>query len=474
MAQKNNPEETKAHEPNKIPEANKAPKEKIRDFNIFIANSVYPEAEQIFTAKFKSLRDIKDDCIVVVDTNALLIPYKVDEESLEQIKKTYLALSDKKRLVIPGQTAREFAKNRANKVGEVFEQLERKRDAINKVQTGNYPLLASLDKYKEILELEKNINGLVKNYREAVNEILEGIRSWIWDDPVTVLYGELFKGIVLDIEIDENKIRTELTERQIHKIPPGYKDASKDDGGVGDYLIWKTILHLGEKYNKSVLFVSGEEKPDWWHRSNNKPLYPRYELIDEFRRCSKGQTFHIVSFADFLNLYGASTEVVEYVRSKEHLPAPPSRNTYGDEIKPLPLEYFTENVVAIWLSMNYRSSVINSSERGDFQIVHPNEILTEVIIITISSFSQYVKAIKKINNRLDQLYATNSKSAEYTLPIVVLACASQLLAYEIVDEVSSKSRFSRNDFAFVLGFLTNRPRFVDIYRDATILSQPSE
>lgn len=46
-------------------------------------------------------------------------------------------------------------------------------------------------------------------------------------------------------------------------------------------------------------------------------MYPRYELFDEFRRLRGGHTFHIASFSQFLDLYGASDEVVEEVRHQE-------------------------------------------------------------------------------------------------------------------------------------------------------------
>jgi hypothetical protein len=66
-----------------------------------------------------------------------------------------------------------------------------------------------------------------------------------------------------------------------------------------------------------VILVSGEEKPDWWHKSDGQPLYPRFELFDEYRRASGGCSFHIVSFSQFLELYGASGAVVEEVRQTE-------------------------------------------------------------------------------------------------------------------------------------------------------------
>src|SRR5262249_54130348 len=113
----------------------------------------------------------------------------------------------------------------------------------------------------------------------------------------------------------------------LYKLPPGYKDAGKDDEGIGDLLIWQTILEVAKTHGKSVIFVSADQKPDWWSKSEGSALYPRYELIDEFRRISLGQSFHIIRFSGFLDLYGASKEVVKEVQREE-------RQSIVDHTKP--------------------------------------------------------------------------------------------------------------------------------------------
>jgi uncharacterized protein YutE (UPF0331/DUF86 family)/rRNA-processing protein FCF1 len=288
------------------------------EFDIFIAESIYPEAEQIFTARLKSLDEIKDDCFVVLDTNSLLVPYAIGKKSLQQIRETYSKLATDKRIIVPGQVAREFAKNRANKLTELYQQFNRKISNISKLQKGRYPLLESFSAYEKTVRLEQRIDKLMADYKKAVQSILEHIHEWTWNDPISLLYADLFKGdVILDLKVDKEKVFAELTRRQLHSIPPGYKDIGKDDSGIGDFLIWMTILEVGKQHKKSMLFVSGEEKPDWFHRSEGRALYPRYELVDEYRRHSDGQAFHMVSFAQFLNIYGASESIVEEVREEE-------------------------------------------------------------------------------------------------------------------------------------------------------------
>jgi hypothetical protein len=62
------------------------------DYDPFIANRVYPDAEAIFTRKTQSLTEVKDTAVVILDTNSLLVPYMVGKEGLDKIRDTYTDL----------------------------------------------------------------------------------------------------------------------------------------------------------------------------------------------------------------------------------------------------------------------------------------------------------------------------------------------------------------------------------------------
>jgi rRNA-processing protein FCF1 len=208
------------------------------DVDIFIANDVYPDPLQIFNSQFKTREEIKNDCFIVLDTNALLLPYTIGKATLEGIKNTYTKLISEKRLIVPGQVAREFAKNRANKLSELYQNISARRDNIKlPTQDDFYPLLENLDAYKQANELEKELHKIRKQYSKKVTEILEHIKQWNWNDPVSSLYADLFnQEVILDLEIEESKkekIKADLKRRDLHKIPPGYKDSGKADEGIG-------------------------------------------------------------------------------------------------------------------------------------------------------------------------------------------------------------------------------------------------
>lgn len=393
-----------------------------KDEDVLIANSIYPEATPIFGVRLKPLEGIKSDCFIVLDTNSLLVPYTTSKDSLEQIRRTCKMLAEEKRLIIPGQVAREFAKNRAKKIGELYQQLSAKRDSAPTLKKEEYPLLESVKEYQESLRLEDEINKQLGEYRKAINKVLDHVKAWAWDDPVSLLYGELFTGgVVMDVSFDEGEVKKEFARRKLHNIPPGYKDAA-----AGDLLIWLTILEIGKKHKKSVIFVSGDEKADWYHISNKQPLYPRFELVDEYRRASSGQSFHIVQFSKFLGLYGASASVVEEVRKEEiQISLDPERLSPAQ----LTLEHYAaEAAVFKWLERQYPNNVIQAgaSARIDFIVNQPDGTLMGVEVKYFSILRGHVKL--RLSDALYQLKRLMDDSRYTRVLLVLVASRESVLA----------------------------------------------
>jgi len=287
-------------------------------YNKFILNELYPEVKNLFDPRIPSLDLMKSSCIVVLDTNVLLVPYKISSESLNNIGIIYNFLNNEKRLFVPAQVVREFAKNRGSKLGELKKGLLDYNSSRKIFSISKYPLLESFAEFNEIKQLEVNINKMHKEYSRKLDSIIKKIDSFSWDDPVSMLYGNILNDAIKEINISNNDLEDDLDRRSIHNIPPGYKDKGKEDGGIGDLIIWHTILSLGEELGRHLLFVTNEEKSDWWYRNGDAVLYPRYELVDEYRRISKGKAFHMTHFSTFLSLFDAKAEVVEEIKKEEY------------------------------------------------------------------------------------------------------------------------------------------------------------
>jgi hypothetical protein len=65
------------------------------------------------------------------------------------------------------------------------------------------------------------------------------------------------------------------------------------------------------------VFVTGETKSDWYVRSSGEAVYPRPELVDEYRRFSDGHNVKLMQLADLLSELNAPTDVVREVRQAE-------------------------------------------------------------------------------------------------------------------------------------------------------------
>lgn len=283
---------------------------------MFHLEEKFPNAKSIFSTATPPVEEIKDEALIIPDTNILLIPYDIQPKSLDDIKTTYELLINQNRLFIPAQVAREFVKNRGEKIKNLFNSLTQKQNFnLNKT---NYRLLESFDDYNDLLKIENEINSKINDYRKKLKSVLDHIRSWRWNDPVSNLYRGLFKSeIIVEAEISKENLEKDLKLRLSNRIPPGFKDSGKDDKGIGDVIIWNTILELGQQYKKPIIFVTGEEKTDWMLRSNSEALYPNFELVEEYARASDGKSFHILKFSELLDLFGAEEEVVADVKNEE-------------------------------------------------------------------------------------------------------------------------------------------------------------
>lgn len=404
--------------------------------DIFISNLIYPDVEGIFAFTPRPISELKKDALIILDTNTLLLPYSVGPNSIKEIKQTYQRLVRQKRLIIPGQVAREFAKNRTNKITELFQQFNRKKTPKYPSQ-GKYPLLEGIEEYQEVLRLEHELNEMERKYSQSISVVLDKIRSWGWNDPVSLIYHDLFSNdVVYDPEIDRTVITKDLEKRQAYKLPPGYKDAAKDDQGIGDLIIWYTILDLGKKQKKNVLFVSADQKPDWWCQSEGQPLYPRYELIDEFRRISEGRSLGIIKFSDLMGLYGADESVVEEVRKEE------SQLRISSQERIQEFQAFASmanNSVFTWLVQQYGESSIeiNTDRKIPCNFIF-NKSTDNRVAIEVKAFKQSMALISRLKEwKLQAFYAVEKMMFSEYILILVLSDNQEEIKHEEIRRIKS-------------------------------------
>jgi hypothetical protein len=70
------------------------------------------------------------------------------------------------------------------------------------------------------------------------------------------------------------------------------------------------LLALGTSEKKDLAFVTGEQKSDWFVRSGGAPVYPRAELVDEYRRASSRAKLRLMSLHELLRELNVPEAVV--------------------------------------------------------------------------------------------------------------------------------------------------------------------
>lgn len=281
---------------------------------------IYTNPKKIFEKEFRSVDQLKDDCIYMIDTNVLLLPYTVGSKELTEIERVYSLLLKEDKLYISAQVAKEFAKNRPKKLEEMVKSLSDYASKLKDLEMPKYPMFGQLPDYVKIAGQEEQCNQLIKEYKNTITKITEYIKKLNWNDQVSIIYSSLFKAnFIIDNEWKYDDIKKEIEERLKFNLPPAYKDKGKDDGGIGDYVIWKDILKMGAEKQNNIIFVTGNEKADWFHQSMGAKIYPRYELLHEFKEFTGGKDIYFISLSDLIELFSENHEIVDNIRSVERL-----------------------------------------------------------------------------------------------------------------------------------------------------------
>jgi len=288
----------------------------MKDINSYL--DIFDNPRNLFQVNFKSINKLKDTCIFILDTNVLLLPYTIGNKELHEIEKVYKILLNSNKLLVPSQVAKEFVKNRPKKLEEINKSISDYLSTVKSMDIPKYPMFGKVQDYLDILELENVLNEKIKNYKAGIKNVLKYVKNINWNDPVSTTYSSLFsEDYIVDNSWDYKVLKDELEARHKFNIPPAYKDKGKTDGGIGDYIIWKDIQKIALDNDSDIVFVTGDEKADWFHQSMNSKLYPRFELLYEFKENTKGRDFSIISLADLIELYSDNSEVVDSIRTVE-------------------------------------------------------------------------------------------------------------------------------------------------------------
>jgi hypothetical protein len=233
----------------------------------------------------EELAELWEKCIFSFDANILLHIYSYTPETRERFFEILNRLNE--RIWIPHQVAYEYQKNRLYVISDQVKVYEEIEIILNK---NLYNLKAELFKdYKRHPFI--NTQQIVDDIEKAIEEVKSKIKlaqtnhpNYLETDDLREVLSDLLEGKVGKPYSEEEleNIYQKAEKRFNYKKPPGYKDAKKPvPKNYGDVVLWFQLIDYAREQQKPIIFVTDDNKEDWWLKYEGETLEPRPDLIQE-------------------------------------------------------------------------------------------------------------------------------------------------------------------------------------------------
>lgn len=249
--------------------------------------------KDIFPGHFKptdeDYREIWDSCLFVLDTNTLVNLYRYSEPAKQDVIKILHKIQD--RLWMPYQVAEEYLETRLNEISNQSKEYDNTEKEIRKLKqslesSSKHPFISQETLESADLIFEKIVTEMKSNQEKHDSRFhVDDIQNQLLDIFSNNIGPQFEKS-----ELEE--IFEQGSKRYKEQIPPGFKDQGKNPNPesfkdkcrvYGDLIIWMEIIRKAKEKNVPIIFVTDDQKSDWWHRVNGKTISPRPELVKEFQ-----------------------------------------------------------------------------------------------------------------------------------------------------------------------------------------------
>lgn len=256
--------------------------------------------------------------LVSLDANVLLSFYRFSPGARQALISVLEALGD--RVFVTHQAAREFWRNRLAAIDARNTATEQLGSALSRAENQVQDAVRVWAKQTAAdAAVEQQMLRSVRQAFETCSTTADGVTNesstFAYDagqDSVTLALQPLLAARVgnpLPPEQHEDAV-AEAARRTQLGLPPGFRDAKKEDAGgadgaSGDYLVWLQSMVEAEARGLPLVLVTGDEKEDWWWKHRGQLLGPRSELAEEFHeRCGAAlvmlRPLQLIEHADVL------------------------------------------------------------------------------------------------------------------------------------------------------------------------------
>ena len=275
------------------------------------------------------------DCLFVLDANVLLDIYRYSQRSASELLDVLEKVKD--RLWLPYQVAKEYHNNLYDTIKD---QAATYNTAIKKIDDLKQ-LIAVQRRHPFLPECDLDrFSGFCDEFMKKLGEQHDKIHSLLLKNQYKDRLADLLNGRI-NVAPSEEKLE-ELREKGRHryekKIPPGYKDADKSgDGMYGDFILWSEVKEYAKQNKKDVIFVTNDQKEDWFLRVSGLTLCARPELIAEFQKDTAQKIYicNLKRFMDNLKKYikvSITQTVVDEIQEQQQIKQDEKTEAGGDEL----------------------------------------------------------------------------------------------------------------------------------------------
>lgn len=245
----------------------------------------------------KEKNDLWNTATFVFDTNVFLNLYRYSNKTRNQLIESFEWL--KARIWMPYQVASEFCKDRYSVIEEANRRFDNIGVEADKLADSWRKELRLDNNDSDIEELAKYLKEWIIKKKDSNYLIFDAASDEVFDRLLNLFEGKTGKPFSYEEKL---KIEQEGEKRYTDKTPPGYKDNKKPENKYGDLLVWKEMLVYAKTQGVDVIFVTHDQKEDWWNISSGKTIGPRIELRKEFYE-ETGKMFHMYTMSSFLSFF---------------------------------------------------------------------------------------------------------------------------------------------------------------------------
>lgn len=267
---------------------------------------------------------------VFFDTNVLLGLYDKDYEETTKIIESFKNMNDK--IIFSYQVVEEFYRNYNSVKEGIISKSERLINEYTKLVKKTIKGIEGLYERNSVSDNEMLITFIddfhnkLKDVNNDIGIISEKKASWkkgvkkYYESDIVFEYVKSIKKVTEKFSFNEElSIYNEGYMRYSLLMPPGYKDISKEKNSnsfddrkriFGDLIIWKDLLRYAKNSEENIIFVTNDNKTDWWENNGDKRINSL--LLKEFKEYSKSN-YYQMNLDDFLReLYLYSGDLLSF------------------------------------------------------------------------------------------------------------------------------------------------------------------